>query len=229
MGTHLDSSDTWLQNRVTVPCTTAIEKYRNEISVFIEREKGIPKAPTTLRMARKKDSIIKREMELKLRNGDGIRGDSVAKAKGRVFAELFQRDELQPGAFDKHEHIVAKDMERYAMELQFFREVTKCNFDGENVLLSQENYHHSEGRGFRIRASTPRFEDETCQKCILMQRTSAVPCVVCQVELCMIEVMVLVVVDICKARIVQMAKTKLSGLVRSLVCEMYELSGWKRG
>lgn len=137
MGDRDNVTDPWLQKRVTIPSPPVLEKYHRELALFIEREKGYPKAPSSLRMAHKNDLQVREEVERKLQSGGKKSGESEMKAMTRLSAELFQEAELRPGALNKYDLLVAKDMERYAKELKTFKEVTRKKFDEENGLLPQ--------------------------------------------------------------------------------------------
>lgn len=108
MGDRDCVSDRWLQHNATMPGDAAIEKYRKELRLFVEREKAHPRAPMNIRQAFKSDPVVV-EMANKVFQENGRRGvsdASVAKSEDRMFIEA----ENSPGRLDQYQHVVEKDL-----------------------------------------------------------------------------------------------------------------------
>lgn len=143
MGDRQNITDPWLQQNVTVPSAEVLAKYREELSLYKEREKGHPSAAITVKQAFKKDPTVREKAETILRDTtasassfSGTRSpQSTAKLLPKKLADLFEEAELIPGGLEKYECLVERDLERYSKELKYFREVTQRRFDEEHGLL----------------------------------------------------------------------------------------------
>lgn len=76
-----------LQYTFVLQQPAAIQKYRNELAVFKERERGHPKAPMTLRQAHKNDCSVERRTANTARRS----GESDAKMKSRIATRFSRR------------------------------------------------------------------------------------------------------------------------------------------
>ena len=94
-----------------------MEKYQNDMRTFIERGKGEPDAPKTIRQVLKADEGVRSHVE-RLLEKSGTRAKG---AKTKLFNKLFEELENQPGGLDKFQHLLEKDHERYAVELRAFK------------------------------------------------------------------------------------------------------------
>lgn len=129
MGDRQSVSDQWLQKRVTRPSTVAIAKYRSQLQLFNDREHGHPKSARTVRQVFKDDATIKAEV-FRIRQQPGE-----TRSAAKVTASLFDEASSKPGGLDRFEHMVERDLERYAAELKTFIEVTQRKFDEDHGLL----------------------------------------------------------------------------------------------
>lgn len=121
---------------VTLPDRLAVERYRSEIHIFAEREKGHPSAPRTVKQFFKKDlKIIDKVIELVRERG---LSPTDSKAKTKISNELFLRHENTVGGLDRFFQMVEKDLERYARELKVFKDSQK-EFDRRNGLLPSQS------------------------------------------------------------------------------------------
>lgn len=128
MGNREGIQDRWLQRRVTVPSREVIQKYRDEITTFVERNNGNPSQPLTVKQCFKRDQNNQAKVTRIMQEREISSSDSRAKTK--LFSDLFEEAENTPGALDQFNYMVEKDLERYSRELEQFKEHQK-QFDIE--------------------------------------------------------------------------------------------------
>lgn len=132
MGDRDGIADRWLQRRVTIPSREAVESYRNRMQLFVERGRGEPSAPKTVRQIFKKDEDVGKEVTQLLLSRGQVPSDKTLRSK--VYAQLFEDATNKPGGLDRFLHLVEKDHERYSRELKWFKEKRR-EFDRRNGLL----------------------------------------------------------------------------------------------
>lgn len=131
MGDREGMADPWLQRRASHLSAATIAKYREGVKLFNERERGHPRAPKTLRQLFKEDPSIREKVTRDRNDPSGETQETAAKVVVRLFDEAM----ITPGALERFEHQVEKDVERYAKELKHFKEVSQRKFDEEHGLL----------------------------------------------------------------------------------------------
>lgn len=136
MGDREGVSDRWLQRRATIPTTTALERYRNKFKMYVEREKGHPKAAKTLRQVYKEDEKTLGEVSQAMGNHSLSRA-AAKRTQNQLLSSSFEEAEKIPGALDRFYHGVEEDQERYAREFKEFK-TKQAQFDLEHGLLAKE-------------------------------------------------------------------------------------------
>lgn len=138
MGDRDGVSDIWLQRRATMPSRAALARYRDELRVYVERERGHPKARKTLRQVFKDDERVLSEVAQVLsQHSTGASARTLRTLrtlKTQTLLRLFEEAENTPGALDRFYHVLEKDQERYARELKEFKD-KQTQFDEEHGLL----------------------------------------------------------------------------------------------
>lgn len=125
----------WLQRRATVPSRFAIERHRNEMQVFSDRESGHPKTPMTLRQAFKKDAKVTADISRMIQDKE-VTGSVAKKLKTTTLGKLLYEAEKTPGGLDRFYQVIEKDQERYSIELCVFKRKQE-QFDREHGLSHQ--------------------------------------------------------------------------------------------
>lgn len=120
MGDRECVSNPWLQRRATTPSRRAVEQYRNDLSIYVHREKDRPKAPKTLRQIFREDEKVLEEVSRVLARHN-LHGQAERSLRIQTLTGLFNDAEKTPGAFDRFQYLLEQDEERYSRELKEFK------------------------------------------------------------------------------------------------------------
>lgn len=132
MGDRQGVSDPWLQKRATNLSRRALERYRYDLSTYVQREKGRPKAPKTLRQIFREDEKVLEEVSRVLA-GHNLHRQAEKSLRSQTLMRLFNDAEKTPGAFDRFQYLLEQDQERYFRELKDIKKKQE-EFDKEHGL-----------------------------------------------------------------------------------------------